>query len=398
MNTLTWLAWLIAAVAVAGLTTNPLYLLLALLAATLVFLACHGDTPLARAYRLFFLAGLAIWAGYILFSVVTVGGARGRTVLVELPTLTLPALLGGITLGGPITAEDLAWGAARGLRIWTLLTIFGAFNALVNHYRLLRLAPRSFFHAGLAVTIAVSFVPQALRAIVEIVESQRVRGHRFRGPRSYMPLAAPLLASSLEKSIQLAEALDARGYGRTRAADAQAGRRQAALIGGLLLVGAGVFGWLYYGAGTAAGATYRAAAAALGLLGALVLGLALWSLGRLVSRTTYRRERWRARDTAALAAALTCAAGWISLWAAGTRLIYSPYPILSWPPFDPSAGALAALLAVPALFGAARNEGRAPQRRRGPRTAGSTRAATGVTPQEFKRSAPSRHRSHFDQV
>src|SRR5689334_6114193 len=99
MHTQTWLAWLAAALLVAGLANNPLYLLLALLAATLVFLACHNDTGLARAYRLFFLVGLGLWLGYICFSVVTVGGARGSTVLFRLPELTLPALLGGITLG-----------------------------------------------------------------------------------------------------------------------------------------------------------------------------------------------------------------------------------------------------------------------------------------------------------
>jgi energy-coupling factor transport system permease protein len=398
MNTLTWLAWLIAALIVAGLTTNPLYLLLALLAATLVALACHRDLStnlgLARAYRLFFLAGFVLWVGYIVFSVVTVGGARGRTVIAELPTLTLPALLGGITLGGPIAAEDLVWGAVRGLRIWTLLAIFGAFNALVNHYRLLRLAPRSFFHAGLAITIAIAFVPQTLRAIATIVESQRVRGHRFRGPRSYLPLVAPLLANSLEQSIQLAEALDARGYGRTRPEDRHVGRRQMVLLGGLLLVGMGVFGWLYYGSftGSAVGGTsYRIVSAALMLVGATMLRLVLRSLGRLVTRTTYRRERWRRRDTAALAASMACAVGWIGLWLAGGRLPYNPYPVITIPAFDPVAGALVSLLAIPALFGSAPSEGRAriPSRARRP--------ARDSAP-ELKLSAPSRHRSHIDQV
>jgi energy-coupling factor transport system permease protein len=363
MNTRTWLAWLLAALLVAGLTTNPLYMLLALLAATLVFLACHGETPLARAYRLFFLTGFVLWIGYVVFSVVTVGGPRGVTVLLRLPTLTLPAWLGGVTVGGAITAEDLAWGAVRGLRIWALMAIFGAFNALVNHYRLLRLAPRSLFHAGLAVTIAVAFVPHTLRAITQIVESQRVRGHRFRGPRTYLPLVAPLLASSLEKSIQLAEALDARGYGRTRADDVQLGRRQVAVIGGLLLVTVGLFGWLYYGPGGAVGPPYGIIAVVLGVAGVIVLGAAMWSLGRLVPRTTYRRERWRRRDTATCAAAVLCMAGWVALRLAG-GLSYNPYPMITLPPFDPIAGALAALLAVPALFGPARDEGRARQRRR----------------------------------
>jgi energy-coupling factor transport system permease protein len=357
MHTRTWLAWLAAALLLTSLSNNPLYMLLALLAATLVFLVCHGDTPLARAYRLFFLIGLGLWISYIVFSVVTIGEARGRTLLLTLPALTLPSLLGGITLGGRVTAEDLAWGATRGLRVWTLMVIFGSFNALVNHYRLLRLAPRSLFHAGLAVTIAVAFVPQTLRAIATIAESQRVRGHRFRGPRSYIPLVAPLLASSLEQSIQLAEALDARGYGRTLAADRLFGRRQIGVIGGLLLLGAGLFGWLYYGAG--------AALPSLALLcaGVLALALALRALGQLVPRTVYRRERWHRRDSVVFAAMIGCAAGWIALRTLGVGgLIYNPYPLLSLPSFAPEAGVFVALLAAPALFGPASAEERVRRR------------------------------------
>ena len=374
MNTATWLAWLAAALVVTGLANNPLYLLLALLAATLVFLMCHVDTPLARAYWLFFLIGFAVWISYIVFSVVTIGGARGRSVLLTLPSLTLPPLLGGITLGGPVTAEDLVWGGVRGLRVWALMVIFGAFNALVDHYRLLRLAPRSLFHAGLAVTIAVTFVPHTLSAIAEIAESQRVRGHRFRGPRSFMPLVSPLLASSLEKSIQLAEALDARGYGRTRAADILLGRRQLGTIAGLLLLGAGLFAWLYYGA--------SAALPALALLGAGVatLALALRALGRLVPRTVYRRERWRRRDSVVFAAAIGCASGWVALRViGGGGLIYNPYPLVSLPPFDPVAGLVAVLLAAPALFGPptaeeAARRAHSPRRRAGAQAAAGARA------------------------
>jgi energy-coupling factor transport system permease protein len=334
--------------------------------ATLVFLLCHTQTPLARAYRLFFLAGLALWAGYVVFSVVTVGGARGRTVLFELPALALPPLLGGITLGGTVTAEDLAWGAMRGLRVWTLLAIFGTFNALVDHYRLLRLMPRSLFHAGLAVTIAVTFVPHILHSITEVVESQRVRGHRFRGPRSYVALVSPLLAGSLERSIQLAEALDARGYGRTRATDIALGRQQIGAIAGLLLLSGGLFAWFYYGA--------RAVLPALALVGAgaTALALALRALGQLVPRTTYRRERWRERDSIVVAAALIGTAGWIALRLTDGGLLYNPYPVLTPPPFHPIAGLLLLTLAAPALFGPARG----PQRAVRPRPRRSTITAS----------------------
>jgi energy-coupling factor transport system permease protein len=373
MHTLTWLLWLCAALAAVTLAPSPLYTLLLFLVAALVFAAWGASGTATTAapaekpamyvgpssavpYGAFIRLGALVFLGYLLFSIITVGGARGATVLLRLPQLRLPALLGGIALGGPITAEALAWGATRGMQIWALLAIFGAFNTLVSHYRLLRLAPRALFHAGLAVTIAVGFVPHTLRAIATIIEAQRVRGHRFRGPRSALPLLAPLLAGSLEKSVQLAEALDARGYGRTRPGDLALSRQQAAALAGLLLLGAGVFTWLYYGA------RYGLPAAGLCMAGALLLLAALRALGRLVPRTSYRRERWRPRDSAVAVAAALCVAALIAMRLSNPlALVYYPFPRISRPPFDPRAGVALLLLAAPALFAGSRSSRRAPQ-------------------------------------
>ncbi len=356
MNTLTWLTWLLAALVIGSLTSNPLYLVLIMLVATLVFVIWREETRLARTYQLFFIGGFALWIAYLVFSVITVGGARGGTVLVTLPELQLPVLLGGITIGGKVTAEDLAWGGVRGLRIWTLIIIFGTFNALVNHYRLLRLAPRSLFHAGLAVTIATTFVPQVIRAISDITESQRLRGHRLGGPKSYVALVAPLLAGSLERSIELAEALDARGYGRTRAANGIPIQQQIGILAGVMVVGGGLFVWLYYGAEFLGGGVL--------LVGITLLAFTLHALGRLVPRTIYRRERWRQRDTISTTSVVIGAGGWIALWllqAGG--LAYNPYPVIAWPPFDPLAGVLLLTLAAPTLLHQATPELRPPPAR-----------------------------------
>lgn len=355
MHTLTWLIWLGAAFGAIVLAPNPLYLCLVFLAATQVFLAWRGDSPLARSFELFMRAGGLICAGYVVFSLITVGGARGATALLSLPALRLPAWLGGIVLGGPITAEGLAWGLTRGLSIWALMVVFGAFNALVDHHRLLRLTPRSLFHAGLAVTIAVAFVPSLLRAIGEIGQAQRARGHRFGGPRSWPPLVAPLLAGSLERSVQLAEALDARGYGRAAPEGRASGLRQAGTLLGALLLGAGVFAWLYYGPGVAP--------AAMASGGALALGLSLRALGRLVTRSAYRRERWRRRDSLAVAAALGCAAALAAMRLGETgALVYYPFPAIAPPGFDLRAGLAILLLAAPAAL--ARREPERPVPRR----------------------------------
>lgn len=362
MHTVTWLIWLIAALLAITLAPHPFYLCLIFLAAGLVFVACQNASPLARSYRLFLQVGAVVYASYLLFSLITVGGMRGATVLLTLPLLTLPDWLGGLVLGGAITAEALAWGATRGLSIWTLLVVFGTFNALVDHYRLLRLTPRSLFHAGLAVTIAVAFVPSVLRASSEIVEAQRARGHRFGKLHTWLPLIAPLLAGSLEKAVQLAEALDARGYGHTlpnptpriatqreqtatlRSWFAVFGSRFG-MIAGLLAISGGLFGWLYYGAGLA-----LPIAGALIAAGGLLLGGMLWHLGRQVNRTTYRRERWRQRDSLSVLACLACVSILAALRLSGHHdLVYYPFPVVSLPNFDLRAGLAVVLLAMPGV-------------------------------------------------
>ncbi|MEI7771562.1 MAG: energy-coupling factor transporter transmembrane component T [Chloroflexales bacterium] len=346
MHTITWLIWLASALVAATLAPNPLYLALIFLATAQVFLACRGDSPLARSFGLFMRAGAIVCAGYIVFAVITVGGARGDTLLLALPALRLPAYLGGLVLGGPITAEALAWGATRGLSVWALMVIFGAFNALVDHYRLLRMSPPSLYHAGLAITIAIAFVPGLLRSIGEVGQAQRARGHRFGGPRSWVALAAPLLAGSLEKSVQLAESLDARGYGRASPDDHPAGH-QLALISGALLLAGGVFLWLYYGA------SHTAPAATMASAGGLCLGLAMRAIGRRVSRSTYRRDRWRRRDTLVALAAVGCALSITLLRLGdGAGLVYYPFPRLAAPAFDLRAGLALLLLAAPAALGA----------------------------------------------
>jgi energy-coupling factor transport system permease protein len=343
MHTATWLLWLLAALTALTLISNPLYLLLIALATALVFAACRNDSPLARSYGLLLRVGGLLFVGYMLFALITVGGMAGTTVLLRLPEIRLPLWLGGLVLGGAITAEGLVWAAVRGLRIWVLLAVFGAFNALVDHYRLLRLAPRMLFHAGLAVTIAISFVPSLVRSTGEIVEAQRARGHRFRGMRSWLALLAPLLAGSLERSLQLAESLDARGYGRTIGVR---DRRLALLTPlALCLIAGALFAWFYYGDGP-----QRVFAISVGTGGGLLLGIVTIVQGRQLKRSVYRRERWRRGDsvTALAAVALILILATFAAQQAGT-LGYTPFPTISAPGFDMLIGGSLLLLAVPAF-------------------------------------------------
>ena len=57
-------------------------------------------------------------------------------------------------------------------------------------------------------------MPSLERDAVGLAESVRGRGVRLEGARGYATLLSPLVAGSLERATNLAEAMEARGFGR----------------------------------------------------------------------------------------------------------------------------------------------------------------------------------------
>lgn len=339
-HSLVWISWLIAALV--AVTHNPLLNLLVMAQATLVALTCHTDGPVGRAFGLFLRLGLILLVARMIFAAIPIGGVSyGATPLITLPEIALPIWLGGLRLGGVATLEMVVNGLVSGVRLWTLILVFGAFNAVVDHYSLLRRTPRWLFHAGLATTIALTFVPQVILQFQAIRDAQRARGYRFRAWRDALPLLVPLLSGGLERSIQLAEAMDSRGYGRASAPAHSVWLSQLAVIAGATILALG----LYFGL-TGAWLGWPAALAG----GALAIGV-LHRLGGNAPRTRYTRERWQRRDTLV---ALACAAvifGMTALRLAGVGgLLYTALPRVSLPPFEPISGALLLLLCAPAAL------------------------------------------------
>jgi energy-coupling factor transport system permease protein len=166
-------------------TTNPFYLLPLAAVAWLVYAACHGDHPALRSFRVFALFGAA--------AMVT------RTALV---------------LFGPLGAASVVAALLEGLRVAVLLMVFGAFNSVVDPYRVLKLAPRRVHEPALAAALALSIAPRYVAAGARVREAQRLRGidtHRW---RSLPALAVPVLETGMEEALTLAESMDARGHGR----------------------------------------------------------------------------------------------------------------------------------------------------------------------------------------
>lgn len=181
-----WIVWALAGAAVAVTTTNPIYLGLLLSVAFLVHSSCvrrGGDA--ARSFRIFVSFGL--WAIGL------------RTALVLL---------------GPVTSGSVAAAFFEGLRIGTLLAVFGAFNSVSDPFGVLRMAPRRFHEVALAAALAVSIAPRTIAAVRRVREAQMMRGINIARWRALPALAVPVLSTGMEEAVTLAESMDARGHGR----------------------------------------------------------------------------------------------------------------------------------------------------------------------------------------
>ena len=73
--------------------------------------------------------------------------------------------------------------------------------------------PTALSRTGVAIAASLNLVPAVATSFVQVTEAQRLRGWRPRGPRSWMEVVVPVVLSSVEGSIQLAESMEARGFG-----------------------------------------------------------------------------------------------------------------------------------------------------------------------------------------
>ncbi|MFC7221392.1 CbiQ family ECF transporter T component [Streptomyces polyrhachis] len=334
-----WWLWALGLAAAASRTTNPLLLGLLVGVAGYVVAARRTDAPWARAYGMFLKLGLAVLVIRLVFTVVLGSPVGGTHVLFTLPEVPLPDWAMGIRLGGRVVAEQLNFAFTQGLRLATLLICVGAANALANPARLLKSLPGALYEAGVAVVVAMTFAPHFVADVVRLRAARRLRGRGDRGVRSVLQVGLPVLEGALERSVALAAAMDARGYGR-RAEVARGVRRTTAAltVGGLLGVCAGTYGLL-----AAQGAGYGLPVLVLGLAAALA-GLRLG--GRRAVRTVYRPDRfgtrsWLVAGSGAAVAALTVYAARYAPGALNPPVVPLRAPEL---PLWPAAGLLLGLL------------------------------------------------------
>ncbi len=133
--------------------------------------------------------------------------------LFVLPTITLPDFLVGIRIGGPVTVDGLSGALSESSLFASLLIVFGLASAMSIPTRLIKILPHRLYGLGTATTIATNIMPSLSRSISRVRTAQFLRGQAEAKLRSWSRVATPVLEDSLSRSIDLAAALEARGYG-----------------------------------------------------------------------------------------------------------------------------------------------------------------------------------------
>lgn len=193
-------AWSAACMFIVLSSSNPVYKGLVLAAALIAIGAAAGlrrMRPLLLGVSL-----IAIVATFLNF----VSAHLGSTVLISLPA-QVPIL------GGDYTLEALAFGAVGGLTIAAAILAASPFSLLLASHDVIDAMPAALSRTGAAVAASVNLVPVVAASFVQVSEAQRLRGWRPRGPRSWAEIVVPVVLTSVEGSIQLAESMEARGYG-----------------------------------------------------------------------------------------------------------------------------------------------------------------------------------------
>jgi len=196
-------AWSAACMFIVLSTSNPAYkalVLAAAFAALAVGAGLHRMRPLLLGVLL--VAAFAVVLNFV-------SAHLGTTVLFSLP-VAIPGL------GGPYTLEALAYGVSGGITIAAAILAAAPFSLMLKTHQVMDALPSALSRTGTAIAASLNLVPAVATSFAEVTEAQRLRGWRPRGPRSWSEVVVPVVLTSVEGSIQLAESMESRGFGSGR--------------------------------------------------------------------------------------------------------------------------------------------------------------------------------------
>ena len=204
------ISWLLSILLISIIFEHPIILFVIFLSSFFMALISKIFIEWARVMKLvvFFVPFV------ILFNLIV--NANGETVLWQLP-FRIPIF--GIL---NITLEELAFSLTMCVRIAAILGAFAVLNLTTDPDDLLSAVTklRLPYRSVVVTSLSTKFVPVLFSDLKNVQEAQRSRGVDFsKGTpkervKKYGAIFFPLLSKSLDRSVQIAEAMESRGFGR----------------------------------------------------------------------------------------------------------------------------------------------------------------------------------------
>lgn len=198
-------AYCAALAVVAAVYEHPLVLASVLLAVVAAGAAAGVAGELRRA------AKLGVPLALLVVAINPIVSQRGETLL----------LRGWELLGRrfDVTLEAVAYGGVAALRVLALFMVFALFSACVDPDELMRLFRRVSYRSALTAALATRLAPVLARDAARMGDAARCRAL----PAGRGAVARAALANALDRAVDVAAALEVRGYAR-----AQRGSRRRA--------------------------------------------------------------------------------------------------------------------------------------------------------------------------
>lgn len=206
LHPMTSVAWIGVVLLLSLLLNHPVFLMALFLSTGLVIIAAG----IAREWSVYLKMSIILTILIILVNALF--SKAGSTILLNGPQLPI---LGSVL----ISFEALCYGVGMGLRLLVIISVFCFYTYGIHPDKVLKLVSKGNHKSVLAITLSARLFPLLAMDFHRIAEVQRCRGVRWetgswwqRG-KNLLPMMSVLLLSSLERSLQMAEAMQARGYG-----------------------------------------------------------------------------------------------------------------------------------------------------------------------------------------
>ena len=202
MNARAIAAWSASTLGCVLLTNNPVYRGIILLCAVnfVVVVAPRRFRPIGTGLMLAALFAIAL--NSLLAHI-------GVHVYAELPAW-LPLV------GGPLTIESAVYGLDIATGLVAAVLAAASLSLAADPTELIDALPSWLERTGAALAASLNFVPAIGRTFIAVSDAQRMRGWRPRRIVGWGEVLVPVMLTAIEDSVQLAEAMEARGYGATR--------------------------------------------------------------------------------------------------------------------------------------------------------------------------------------